>query len=77
MRKIVFLFFASFVFICVAFSQTVIENPEKPLSKNAGRVLKHKEVLRIADESVRELSQFLGDSRWKFYFPLISTFRFF
>ena len=51
MRKIVFLFFASFFFICVVFSQTVIENPEKPLSKNAGRVLKLKEVLRITDES--------------------------
>jgi len=28
----------------------VIENPEKPLSKNAGRILKLEEVLRIKDE---------------------------
>lgn len=56
-----FLFFASFIFICVSFSQTVIENPEKPLSKNAGRVLKLKEVLRITDES--------GDYYFKGMYP--------
>lgn len=32
-------------------SQQIIENPEKPLAKNAGRVLELKEVWRITDES--------------------------
>ncbi|MCJ7580478.1 MAG: 6-bladed beta-propeller [Candidatus Aminicenantes bacterium] len=32
-------------------AQEIIENPEKSLSKNAGRVLELKEVLRITDES--------------------------
>jgi hypothetical protein len=32
-------------------SQQVIENPEKPLAKNAGRVLELKEIWRIKDES--------------------------
>jgi hypothetical protein len=30
--------------------QTIIENPEKPLNKNAGRVIHLKEILRIKDE---------------------------
>ena len=34
-----------------SFPQEIIENPEKPLSKNAGRTLKLEEVLRITDES--------------------------
>ncbi|MCX6574896.1 MAG: hypothetical protein NTV82_00725, partial [Candidatus Aminicenantes bacterium] len=34
--------------ICSA--QTIIQNPEKPLAKNAGRVVALKEVLRIVDE---------------------------
>lgn len=51
MRKISFLIFATFVFSSILFTQTIIENPEKPLSKNAGRVLKLQEVLRITDES--------------------------
>jgi len=41
------------LFACAqaAFSQTVIENPDKPLSKNAGRTIGLKEVLKITDES--------------------------
>jgi hypothetical protein len=31
-------------------AQTIIENPEKPLAKNAGRVLKLQEIWRITDE---------------------------
>ena len=38
------------VFILLASSQQVIENPEKPLAKNAGRVVALKEVLKILDE---------------------------
>ena len=37
------------VFSLLASSQQVIENPEKPLAKNAGRVLELKEVLKILD----------------------------
>ncbi len=50
MRKTVLLCLCFFIFSFVAPAQTIIENPEKPLSKNAGRVLKLKEVLRITDE---------------------------
>jgi len=32
-------------------SQQIIENPEKPLAKNAGRIIKLQEVWRITDES--------------------------
>ncbi|MCK4645147.1 MAG: hypothetical protein KAU46_02750 [Candidatus Aminicenantes bacterium] len=39
-----------FLIVCSIFSQTPIVNPEKPLNKNAGRVLKLKEVFRIRDE---------------------------
>lgn len=51
MRKILLLCLCFFIFCSVTSAQTIIENPEKPLSKNAGRVLKLKEVLRITDES--------------------------
>lgn len=33
-----------------AFSQKVIENPTKPVSKKAGRVLELREEMRISDE---------------------------
>ncbi len=48
MRKI---FGALLVFLLVStgFAQQVIENPEKPPSKNAGRVIHLKEVMRIVD----------------------------
>jgi hypothetical protein len=49
MRKISFYIFSLFVFSTVVFTQTVIENPEKPLSKSAGRVVKLVEVLSIDD----------------------------
>lgn len=38
-----------FIFSSIILAQAVIENPEKPLSKNAGRELKLKEVLRIGE----------------------------
>lgn len=47
-----FLFFSFlFIFSSIIFTQTVIENPEKPLGTNAGRVLKLEEIFRITDES--------------------------
>jgi hypothetical protein len=41
------------VFSFSLFGQKVIENPEKPLNKNAGRILKIKEALRITDADDR------------------------
>jgi len=35
----------------IAFAQVIIENPDKPLSENAGRELKLQEVFRIKDDS--------------------------
>jgi hypothetical protein len=49
MRKI-FIIPLFFLFFFAGFGQQVIENPEKPLSKNAGRVIRLKEVMRIVDE---------------------------
>ena len=51
MRKIILFCLSFLILISVAPAQTVIENPETPLNKNAGRALKLKEVLRITDES--------------------------
>ena len=39
-----------FIFSSLILAQTIIENPGKPLSKNAGRVIQLKEVMRITDE---------------------------
>ena len=50
MKKSVLLFSFLFIFTSIILAQTSIENPEKPLSKNAGRVIQLKEVLRITDE---------------------------
>ena len=45
---------ALFLFLCFAFSivsaQEIIENPEKPLNKDAGRALELEEEMRITDE---------------------------
>ncbi|MGB2844200.1 MAG: 6-bladed beta-propeller, partial [Candidatus Aminicenantaceae bacterium] len=51
MKKIVLFFLSFFIFISAAISQTIIENPEKPIGKNAGRVLKLQEVFRIIENS--------------------------
>ena len=48
MRKI-YMMPLLFLLFFVGFSQQVIENPEKPLTKNAGRVIQLKEVMRITD----------------------------
>ncbi|MCK4646574.1 MAG: 6-bladed beta-propeller [Candidatus Aminicenantes bacterium] len=50
MRGIVFGFLYFLFFNSVIFTQEIIENTEKPLSKNASRVLRLKEVMRIKDE---------------------------
>jgi hypothetical protein len=55
MRK-VFLFLLIVVSYSFIFPQEIIENPEKPLGKNSGRVVKLKEMMQISD---------VGD---KFYF---------
>ena len=51
MRKITLLLLSLLIFGSVVFVQTIIENSEKSLSKNAGRVLRLQEVFRITDES--------------------------
>jgi hypothetical protein len=51
MRKYAFIVFMLFLVMINTQAQDIIENPERPLSKNAGRVLKLKEVLSITDES--------------------------
>jgi len=50
MRGIVFGLLYFLFFNSVIFTQEIIENTEKPLSKNVNRVLKLKEVMRIKDE---------------------------
>jgi hypothetical protein len=51
MKKLVSIFSSFFILSSIALAQHVIENPKKPLSKNAGRVLKLEEIFRITDES--------------------------
>jgi len=50
MKKSILLFSFLLIFSSVIYAQEVIENPEKPLSKNTGRVLKIKETMSIVDE---------------------------
>ncbi|HZX10417.1 MAG TPA: 6-bladed beta-propeller [Acidobacteriota bacterium] len=50
MKKFIFLVFFLLILILFIFSQEIIENPNKPLNPNAGRILELKEVLRISDE---------------------------
>ena len=50
MKKLALILTSIFVFTSIILTQTIIENPEKPLSKNAGRVIQLKEVMRITDE---------------------------
>jgi hypothetical protein len=48
--RLIFLVGAGLAALKSAPAQTIIENPAKPLAKNAGRVLKLREVWRITDE---------------------------
>jgi len=50
MKRLALIFILIFIFFSVILAQEVIDNPEKPLSKNAGRVLKIKEAMSIVDE---------------------------
>ncbi len=58
-----FLLVLSFIFLLLktGFSQEIIKSPEKPLSKNAGRVLKLQEELRITDKSGEFFLQYPGE----------------
>jgi len=47
---IIFILFAFFGITSSQQNQPIIENPEKPLNKNAGRVIQLKEILKIKDE---------------------------
>ncbi len=47
-RLLVIILFIS-IFVFSTFAQEIIENPEKPLSENAGRIVELKEVMRIDD----------------------------
>jgi len=49
MRRITGATLCIFFFIIQLISQTIIENPEKPPAKNAGRAVRLEEVLRIED----------------------------
>jgi len=49
MKKLVLLLSFLFIVTSIILAQTIIENPEKPLSKNARRIVKLKEVMRIRD----------------------------
>lgn len=50
MKKLFITLFLIITFFSQLEAQEIIENPDKPLSKKAGRVLKLKEELRITDE---------------------------
>jgi len=51
MKKSVLLFSFILIFNSLIFAQEIIENPEKPLSKNASRVIQLKELMRIKEVS--------------------------
>ena len=51
MKRLALIYTFIFTLSSIILTQTVIENPEKPLSKNAGRVLRLQEIFRITDES--------------------------
>lgn len=51
MKRILTFLILLMVTISIVSSQVVIENTEKPLNPNAGRVLNIEEVFRISDES--------------------------
>ncbi len=50
MKKSILFFSFLLIFNSLIYAQEIIENPEKPLSKNAGRTLKLIEKLRITDQ---------------------------
>ena len=52
MKKSVLLFSFLLIFSSVIHAQEIIENPGKPLRKNAGRIVKLREMMRIRDDGV-------------------------
>jgi hypothetical protein len=61
MKRAAFFILAFFSFILELPAQTIIENPDKPLSKNAGRTLQLNETWRITDESGQFYFKYPGD----------------
>jgi hypothetical protein len=51
MKKMIILFTSLMVLVFFLPSQEIIQKPEKPLSSNAGRILKLEEMFRITDET--------------------------
>jgi len=49
MKRLILLYLSFFIFSSVIFAQEIINNPEKPLNKNAGRVAELREVMQIKD----------------------------
>ncbi len=49
MKRVLVLILFIFIFVFPIIAQEIIENPEKPLGKNAGRIVELKEVMRIDD----------------------------
>lgn len=58
--KIVLIIFVYFSFALGLSAQAIVENPEKPPAKSAGRVVRLEEVLKISDE---------GTNRYYFKYP--------
>jgi len=50
-KRLVLILAFLFVIAPIIFAQKIIENPEKPLSKNSGRIVQLKEIHRITDKS--------------------------
>lgn len=61
MKKFFLLFSFLLIFNSLIYAQEVIENPEKPLSKNAGRTLTLIEKLRITDQPESFYFSSVGD----------------
>jgi hypothetical protein len=58
MKRFALLFFNILIFTATALPQAIIENPEKPLSRNAGRTVETREAVRISDVSDKYYFQF-------------------
>jgi hypothetical protein len=61
MKKPVGLLATLFIIRVALISQGIIENPERPLAKNAGRVLKLQEIWRITDEGGQFYFKYPGE----------------
>jgi hypothetical protein len=53
MKKILLLLLFFLIFGSSILSQTIVENPKKPNSKKAGRIVRLKEMMRIRDDGVK------------------------